>query len=75
MNLFKYSTHSYATRQLSTPKVLKHKSQIYNLSFLCKAISFWNSFASNHSDVINADQLPSLRVIVKRFKYDRFALY
>lgn len=70
MNLFPSHSHGYETRNYNVPKVLSHKSKVFNSSFLCKTVSVSRSY--NH---LFTESLPSLKTLCKNFKYEKFAMY
>ena len=50
MQLFQANSyhHAYLTRQRDNPRIEKHKTAIFNKSFLCKAPSFWASLPQSN---------------------------
>ena len=54
--IFKQSTHSYSTRNKSTPQITKHKSKKYNDSFLVKSNLEWSKLPQSIKNQTQKDQ-------------------
>lgn len=70
MKSFSERQHTYGTRNCNTPKVISHKSNIFNSSFLCKVIT-----ESEKYKHLFSDSLPSLKTFCTNFKYEKFRDY
>ena len=46
-------THRYNTREKHLPNIKKHKSELYNKSFLCKCISYYNELSNTIKKTTN----------------------
>lgn len=68
-NLYNSKMHTYNTRNNAVPDIAIHNSKIYNSSFLCKAISVWNSCQTKYR------VLSTIKNVVKVFKYEAFSKY
>ena len=55
-------THRYNTRQKSLPNIKRHKSELYNKSFLCKSIAFYNTISNKIRNT------PNLKEFINMYK-------
>ena len=60
-------THHYNTRQKNLPNIKKHKSDLYNKSFLCKCILNYNELKSAIKNSLNIYELTN------KYKTELFA--
>lgn len=67
--MYQPKLHSFGTRLSTTPNIEKHRSSIYNNSFLCKGVVYWEKSSVKYREI------STLHNLVKTFKYDKFALY
>ena len=58
--------HNYNTRSRDNPLIGKHKSAVFNKSFLCKAPSFWSTASDNLKTSKSRGSL------ISRFKKEKF---
>lgn len=66
--LFLSKNHDKNTRNSETPNIIKHKSKIYNSSFLCKATLLWEKTTGYRT-------LSTQQNLIKTFKYEKFVKY
>ena len=62
-------THQYNTREKHLLNIKKHKSELYNKSFLCKCISYYNELNSSIKNT------PNLYEFVRKYKKELFSKY
>lgn len=67
--LYEPKTHTHSTRNSETPNIVKHKSSIFNSSFLCKTVQVWGKNCTKYRE------LATIGNLTKKFKYEKFAAY
>ena len=60
-------SHRYNTRERHLPNIKKHKSDLYNKSFLCKSITYYNELNSSIKSA------PNLKEFVNKYKKELFS--
>ena len=53
-------THRYNTRQKHLPNIKRHKSELYNKSFLCKSIAYYNTISNNIRNTPNLKEFTNM---------------
>jgi len=71
LTLFNFGAeyHEYNTRNRNNPTVAKHKSAIFNKSFLCKCPTSWRIL---NDDTKNSK---SIKSFTRKIKKEKFKLY
>ncbi len=58
-------SHTYNTRARNHPRIEKHKSAVFNKSFLCRAPALWTSLPTN---IRTKNKKPAFSLSYKNFK-------
>ena len=58
--------HQYNTREKNLPNIKRHRSDLYNKSFLCKCISYYNELNSTIKKSLN------MHKFINKYKKDLF---